>query len=94
MTTGTYNFVSVILNVALVGLLISAPAGLASRSASLVVLFAITQFPDQVKIRFISQLINGIYNVHPKLLTYFNGTTISKKFSVFLSSNPPVILVL
>ena len=62
MTTGTYNFVSFILNVAFVGLLTAATARSASGSASLVALLVITQFSDQVKIRFISQLINGISN--------------------------------
>ena len=38
----------------------AATAGLASGLASLVTLLVITQFSDQIKIRFISQLINGI----------------------------------
>ena len=38
MTTGTYNFVSVFLNVAFVGLLTAATEGLALGSASLVAL--------------------------------------------------------
>ena len=59
VTTDTYNFVSVILNIAFVGLLTAATAGFASVTASLAVLLAITQFLDQVKIIFISQLING-----------------------------------
>ena len=58
MTTGTYNFVSVILNVASIGLLTAATAGFALASASLVALLVITHFSDQVKTRFISQLIN------------------------------------
>ena len=41
MTTGRYNFVSVILNTAFVGLLTAATAGLASGSASLVALLVI-----------------------------------------------------
>ena len=68
MTTGTYNFVSVIFNVAFVGLLTAASAGLTSGSASLVALLVITQIPDQVKIRFISQLINGISSVFQNVL--------------------------
>ena len=63
MTTGTYKFVSVIFNVAFIGLLPAATAGLASGSASLVALLVITHFPGQVKIRLISQLINSISNV-------------------------------
>ena len=94
MTTGTHNCVSFILNVVSVGLLISATAGLASGSVSLVALLVITQLSDQVKIRFILQLINGISSVLQKLLKYFNGQTISTFFSVLLSSNPSVILVL
>ena len=49
VTTGTYNFVSVILNVAFVGLLTAATAGSASGSASLVALLAITQFSDRLR---------------------------------------------
>ena len=37
----------------------------------------ITEFADQVKRRFISQLISGISRVFQKLLEYFNGTAIS-----------------
>ena len=53
VTTGTYNFVSVILNFVPVGLLVSATVGSASGSASLVALLVITQFSKQVKIRII-----------------------------------------
>ena len=60
VTTGTYNFVPFVSNSAFVGLLTVVTAGSASESASLVALLVITQFSDQVKIRFISQLINGI----------------------------------
>ena len=66
VTTGTYNFVSVILNVVFVGLLTAATAGSVSGSTSLFVLLVVTQFSDQVKIRFVSQLINGISSV-PKI---------------------------
>ena len=62
MTTGTNYFVSVILNVAFVGLLIAATVGSASELVSLGALLVMIQFSDQVKIRFISQLINGISN--------------------------------
>ena len=44
VTTGACSFVSVISNVAHVGLLTSATAGFASRSASLVALLVIAQF--------------------------------------------------
>ena len=63
MTTGRYNFVSIILNVAFVGLLISTTEGSASGLAFLVALLVITKFSDQVKIRFISQLINEVFSV-------------------------------
>ena len=51
MTTGTYSFVSFILNVGLVGLLTAATTGSESGSASVVALLVITQFSDHVKIR-------------------------------------------
>ena len=37
----------------------------------------ITQFDDLVNITYVSQLINDILPVLPKLLRYFNGTTAS-----------------
>ena len=76
MTTGTYNFVSVILYFAAVGLLTAATAGSASWSASFVALLVITQFSDQVQIRFISQLTNGITSILQKMLKCFIGATI------------------
>ena len=82
---------SVILNVAFVGISIATTAGSASGSASLVVN---TQFSDHVKIRFISQLIYGMSDVLQKLLKCFNGTAISASFSVLLSSSFPVIVVI
>ena len=68
VTTGTYNFISAILNVTFVGLSIAATAGSASEFASLVALLVNTKFSVHVKIRFISQLINGTFNVLQKLL--------------------------
>ena len=50
VTTGTYHFVSVILNPALVGLSIAATAEFTSGSASLVALLVNTQFSDHVKL--------------------------------------------
>ena len=95
VTTGTYIFVSSILNVSFVGLLISATAVSVSGSASLVELLVITKFSDQVRLKDTSQLINGMSSVLQKLLKYFNGTTIStSSFSTLLPSNFPVILVL
>ena len=60
MSTGTYNFMSVILNIAVVGLITAATAGSASGPASLAALVVIKQFSYLVKIRFILRLINGI----------------------------------
>ena len=95
VTTGTYNLQSVILKTAFGGLLIAATAGSASGSASLVALVVITQFSDQVKVKYISQLINGMSSVLQKLLKYFNSTTVSiSPFSTFLPSNFSAILVL
>ena len=83
MTIGTYSFVSVILNIAFVGLLTATTAGLALGSASLVALLVITHFSYQVKIKDVSQLINGISRVLQKSLKCFNCTTILT-FSFFL----------
>ena len=63
MTTGTYNFMSIILNVTPVGTLISGTGGLALGSASYVVLSVITQFLDHFKAKDTSKLINGMSNV-------------------------------
>ena len=49
VTTGTYNFLSFILNVTFVGLLITATAESASGSASLVAWLVNTKFSDHVK---------------------------------------------
>ena len=94
MTTGTYSFLSFILNVASVGLLIPTTAGSASGLDSLFTFLVITQFLNQVKIKDISQLTNDMSGFLQELLKYFNGTTISGFFLLFLFSNFPVILVL
>ena len=94
VTTGTYNFVSFISTIASVELLTAATTGSGSGSASLVALLVITQFLDQDKIQFITQLINVISSVLQELLQYFNGTAISTFFSVLLPPNPPVMLIL
>ena len=52
--TGTYNFVSVVLNVA------PDEATIAGLAAAFTVISAKTQFLDQVKINSTSQLISGI----------------------------------
>ena len=71
---------SVILNVAFVGLLFAVIAGFTSGFASLVALLVNTQFSVHVKIRFISQLMNGMPSVLQKLRNFFNGTTIFLSF--------------
>ena len=63
LTTGTYNFVSFILNSNSVGATI---AGLVS---AFTVLSATVQFLDQVKINSTSQLISGIFKL---LQNYLN----------------------
>ena len=73
VTTGKYNFVSAILNVAPDR---AAITGLPP-SASFVVILAKTQFFDQVKISSTSQLISGIFKVLQKLLKCFGGITTS-----------------
>ena len=57
VTTGTYNFVSFILNVAPVVLLILAPAGLSpyAGTTSFVDLLVTTQFLNQVEAKYTSQ---------------------------------------
>ena len=53
----------------------------------------ITQFADQVRMRLISQLFNGISSVFQKIVIYFNGTII---LAAFVPSFPlePVIFYL
>ena len=69
VTTGIYNFVSVILNIAPDGATI---AGSTSASS---VISTKTKFLDQVKINSSSQLINGIFKTLQKLLKCFSGIT-------------------
>ena len=53
------------------------------------------QFLDQIKVKDISQLINGMLNFFQKLLKCFNGTKILTSVIVLLSFYVfPVILVL
>ena len=94
VTTEIYNFVSFILSVAFVGLLTAATTASLAGSPSLVGLLVITIFSDQLKITFISQLINSISRVFQKLLKCFSGTTIPIFFSVMLPSYFPVIFIL
>ena len=85
VTTGTYNFVSVILNIASDGATIA--GGLLLFPAILVVLSAKIQFFVQVKINSTSQLISGIFKFFQKLLNYFSGITISVSFLPQLDHN-------
>ena len=88
VTTGTYNFVSFILNVAFVGepslCFGLVPSALFINLCSQLV---ITQFTGKFKVKDTSQLINGISSVLQKLPTYYNGTAISTSFvpSLFAS---------
>ena len=87
VTTGTYNFVSVTLNVPLVGAFIADLAGLSpwTALAACVVISAVkTHFLDQVKVRDTSQLIKGVSKLLQKLLKCFNGATISRFLLVFV----------
>ena len=89
VTTGTYNFVSVILRYAADG------ATIAELTPAFTVISAKTQFLDQVKINSTSQLINGIFKALQKLLKCFNGITTSAFVNQSLSSGVfPTILVL
>ena len=71
VTTGAYNFVFIIRNVADVGE-VSPYVSVIALLSKLV----ITQFLLQVKTNSISQFISGISEVPQKLLKYFSGTTI------------------
>ena len=94
VTTNTYNYVSVILDVLSVGLLIPATAGSASGPASFVACLVITDFLDHVKIKNTSQLINGMSNIIQILLKWFNATATSTFFPTLLFSKFPVTLIL
>ena len=47
-----------------------------------------------LKMRLISQLINGISRILQKLLQYFNGTAISTSFALPSAGVFPVIFIL
>ena len=53
-------------------------------------LVIVKQFADQVRLSFISQIINIISRVLQKLVKYFNGTIMSTSF-VLLATLSPVI---
>ena len=87
VTTGAYNFVSVVLNVAPDGGTIG---GLRTAFTDI---SAKTQFFDHVKINSTSQLINGISKLLQKLLKYFKGiTTTFVNESLFCGVFPTVLV--
>ena len=88
---GTYNFVSVICNVAFFVLTI---AGLSPCAANKTVPCVKTQLLDQVKVKDTSQLSSGILKLLQKLIKCSNITTISASAIVLLLFGVfPVILV-
>ena len=89
LTTGTYHFVSFILNVAPDG------ATIVGSASAFYVISAKTQFLDQVKINTTWHLINGIFKALKKLLECFSGITTFAFVSESLPSGVfPIILVL
>ena len=92
VTTGTYSFVSVILNVAPDGATIA--GGSLLFPAALTIISAKTQFSNQVRIISTSQLINNISKLLQKLLKCFNVTTASVSVNESLSCAFPTMLVL
>ena len=89
VTTGRYNFVSVILNFAPDG------ATIAGSAAAVTDISAKIQFLDQVKINSTSQLISGTFNLLQKLLKYFRRiASFTFVNESFFSGVFPVILVL
>ena len=94
VTTGTYNFVSVIINVAFVGEAIAGISGVfpCAGTAAYVIISVKTQFLDQVKVKDTSQLINGMSNVLQILVRCFNGTANSISLVSLLTTVFPVIL--
>ena len=96
VTTGTYNFQSVISNFASVGGSVAAIGGSGCGSGSfLKAPSTSTHSLYQDKINVISQLINGISKLLQKLPKYFNGIAIStSSFSNSPSPKLPIILIL
>ena len=101
VTTGRYDFVSFILNVAPVGALVGGLSRLSpcAGTAALLIISVKIQFLDHVKVKDTSQLINDTCNVLQKLLRHFNRTTISTfsitlLLSLLLFGAFPIILLL
>ena len=85
VTTGTYNFVSVISNA------VSAGGTIATLllCAFLLVISVKTHFFDQFNINSTSQLINGIFTAFQKSLKCFSGITASVLFLPTLFASYP-----
>ena len=75
---------SFILNVALGRLLIPTTAGLPSGLVSYFAWHGITQFSDQVKVKYTSQFVNGMSSVVHKLFKCFNCIRISIFFFFYV----------
>ena len=86
VTIETYNLQTFIANAAFVGALIAITGRLPVSSADVAIISVKTQFLDQVKIIFTSQLTNGILELFQNLPRCFSGTTISAFFITLLSS--------
>ena len=87
VTTGTYNFVSFILNVVFGG-----ESSLCSGLGPSVAVInpcsklVITQFAEQFKVKDTSQLINGISSVLQKLSKYYNVSIIMLNIIMLFAS--------
>ena len=100
VATGTYNCVSFISNVAFVsetftpGTAFETFSGLSSVAAtgSPFALLNIMQSLDQVKVKYTSQLNNGISKPPQKLLKCFNGT-VTLTFSLFALTLSPNLTI-
>ena len=88
VTTGTYNFVSVVLNVASDG------GKIGGLRTAFTDISAKAQFFDHVK-DHVSQLINGISKLLQKLLKYFKGITTSlfANESLFCGVLPTILVL-
>ena len=75
VTTGTYNFTSVILNVPFVG-----EVSLFVFVITLLSKLEITQFQTKLKSKTLHNQSTVYFKVLQKLLKYFNGTAISTSF--------------
>ena len=81
LTTGRYNFVSLILKIILLELTFSLSAAAADKA----------QYFVHLRFSFMLQLVNGISNDIQKLLKYFNGTSIVAFFRIPIASSASVL---